>query len=276
MTQPPDTQLNAYLKSLHLPTIRDCYREQAELARQEALSYEGYLLELLEREQEARRQKRIARFLRESKLPQDKTFASFDRTRLPRQLDAQVSALMDGSFLARCENVLAFGNPGSGKTHLLCALSHTLIHNGHRIKLYPCALLVQELLAAKRDLTLGRLLKQLSKYEALLIDDLGYVQQNREEMEVLFTLLAERYERGSVLVTSNLPFSQWERIFKDPMTTLAAIDRIVHHSVILELNLSSYRLQESQKKQGTAAKKQKSKKQKPSEKPSDDQQKQAD
>jgi DNA replication protein DnaC len=181
---------------------------------------------------------------------------------------------MDGSFLARCENVLAFGNPGSGKTHLLCALSHALIHHGHRVKLYPCALLVQELLAAKRDLTLGRVLKQLSKYEAVLIDDLGYVQQDREEMEVLFTLLAERYERGSVLLTSNLPFSQWERIFKDPMTTLAALDRIVHHSVILELNLSSYRLQESQKKQGTAVKKQHAEKQKPPKKQRGEKQKQ--
>jgi DNA replication protein DnaC len=275
MSQTLENQVSACLKTLHLPTIRACYSEQAELARQEVLSYERYLLELLEREQEARRQKRMARFLRESKLPHDKTFTSFDRTRLPRRLDAHVSALMDGSFLERCENVLAFGNPGSGKTHLLCALSHALIQHGHRIKFYPCALLVQELLTAKRDLNLGRVLKQLSKYEGLLIDDLGYVQQDREEMEVLFTLLAERYERGSVLLTSNLPFSQWERIFKDPMTTLAAIDRIVHHSVILELNLSSYRLQESQKNQGAAVKKQKAKEQKEPEKPIDEKQKQS-
>jgi DNA replication protein DnaC len=148
--------------------------------------------------------------------------------------------------------VLAFGNPGSGKTHLLCALSHALVQQGHRIRFWPCALLVQELLIAKRDLTLPRMLKQMAKYEALLIDDLGYVQQNREEMDVLFTLLAERYERGSVLLTSNLPFSQWERIFKDPMTTAAAIDRLVHHSIILEVNLSSYRLEQSPKHQGAA------------------------
>jgi DNA replication protein DnaC len=260
MAQPLEEQLSTCLKSLCLSTIRNCYSEQADLARQEALSYEQYLLQLAERECEVRWQKRIARLLRESKLPHDKTLANFDRTRLPHQLDAQVSALTDGSFLTRCENVLAFGNPGSGKTHLLCALSHALIHKGYRVKFYPCALLVQELLAAKRDLELARLLKKLSKYEALVIDDLGYVQQNREEMEVLFTLLAERYERGSVLVTSNLPFSQWERIFKDPMTTLAAIDRIVHHSVILELNLSSYRLQESQNQQAKAAETQHGKK----------------
>ena len=117
-----------------------------------------------------------------------------------------------------------------------------------------CGLLVQELLLAKRDLKLSRLLKRLAGYEVLILDDLGYVQQSREEMEVLFTLLAERYERGSVLLTSNLPFSGWETIFKDPMTTAAAIDRLVHHSVIIELNIPSYRVEQAKKaKQGRAA-----------------------
>jgi len=142
---------------------------------------------------------------------------------------------------------LAFGNPGSGKTHLLCAIGYELVQQGRRILFKSCNLLVQEMLIAKRDLKLPRLLKQLAKYDALIIDDLGYVQQNRAEMEVLFTLLADRYERGSVMLTSNLPFSQWENIFKDPMTTAAAIDRLVHHSIILELNLQSYRLEESKK-----------------------------
>ena len=110
--------------------------------------------------------------------------------------------------------------------------------------------MVQELLRAKQELTLDKLLKKLGKYDVLMIDDFGYVKQNREEMEVLFTLLADRYERGSVMLTSNLPFSQWEKIFKDPMTTAAAIDRLVHHSIILELNLPSYRLEESKKQKG--------------------------
>jgi DNA replication protein DnaC len=114
-------------------------------------------------------------------------------------------------------------------------------------------LLVQDLLAAKRDLTLKAVLKRLGQYEALLIDDLGYVQQSREEMEVLFTLLAERYERGSVLVTSNLPFSKWEQVFKDPMTAAAAIDRLVHHSVIVELNVPSYRAEAAKKAKGAPA-----------------------
>jgi DNA replication protein DnaC len=113
--------------------------------------------------------------------------------------------------------------------------------------------LVQELLIAKRDLKLARVLKQYAKYEALIIDDIGYVQQSREEMEVLFTLLADRYERSSIMLTSNLSFSKWEQIFKDPMTTAAAIDRLVHHSVILELNIPSYRLEQSQKAKETGA-----------------------
>jgi DNA replication protein DnaC len=145
------------------------------------------------------------------------------------------------------------GLPGSGKTHLLCALAHDLVHKGRRVWFTTCSLLVQGLLVAKRDLKLSRALKRLASYEVLLIDDLGYVQQNREEMEVLFTLLADRYERGSVWLTSNLPFSQWEAIFKDPMTTEAAIDRMVHHSVIVELNLSSYRLEHAKKAKEEAA-----------------------
>ena len=179
----------------------------------------------------------------------------FDRSGLPPRLNHHVSVLLEGGFLDRHENVLAFGPPGSGKTHLLCALGIALIHQHRRILFRPCSLLVQDLLAAKRALTLDRLLKRLRKYEALILDDIGYVQHSREEMELLFTLLAERYERGSVMLTSNLAFADWERIFKDPMTTAAAIDRLVHHCVILEMNLPSYRLEAARKrlpKTGTA------------------------
>src|SRR5258705_10224236 len=160
---------------------------------------------------------------------------------------------MEGDFLDRRENVLVFGNPGGGKTHLLCALGHELIRKGRPVYFVPCALLVQRLLLAKAELWLEKELKRLDKFEAVIIDDLGYVQQNREEMEVLFTLLAHRYESRSVLLTSNLVFSQWEQIFKDPMTTAAAIDRLVHHSVIPELDLPSYRMEAAQKKRGAAA-----------------------
>ena len=148
--------------------------------------------------------------------------------------------MLAGDFLDRTENVLAFGNPGSGKTHLLCAIDHELILKGRRIYFTPCALLVQRLLRAKAELVLEKEFKRLDQCDALIVDDIGYIQHRREEMEVLFTLLAHRYERRSILITSSLVFSDWEKIFKDPMTTAAAIDRLVHHSVILELNLPSY------------------------------------
>jgi DNA replication protein DnaC len=240
-------RLNRCLTDLHLPTIRRCYQGEAINARRDNWEYETYLLEMAQRECEERRNTRIGRLQRESKLPLEKSLQTFDRKRLPRKVDAQLSLLLKGNFLDHKENVLAFGNPGSGKTHLLCAIAQELIQQGRQVRFIPCNLLVQELLIAKRDLKLARVLKQYAKYEALIIDDIGYVQQSREEMEVLFTLLADRYERSSVMITSNLPFSKWEQIFKDPMTTAAAIDRLVHHSVILELNLSSYRLEQSQK-----------------------------
>jgi len=241
-------RLTGHLKTLHLPAFRECFEEEAARATQESLSYERYLLELTEREVEARCQSRVTRLLRASRLPLEKTLATFDLKRLPRKVVAQVRVLLDGGFLDRQENVLCFGNPGSGKSHLLCAIGQELVHQGRRVLFTSCELLVQDLLVAKRELRLGRLFKRLRRHDAIIVDDIGYVQQSREEMEVLFSLLAERYERGSVMITSNLPFSKWESIFKDPMTTAAAIDRLVHHSVILELNLPSYRLEESKRR----------------------------
>ena len=237
--------LDDCLKQLHLPTVRDCFQENAGLAIQNNLSYEQYLLTLVEQEIEARTQKRIRRLQRESKLPMEKTIAVFDRKRLPEKVNRLVTILLQGDFTDRCENVLAFGNPGSGKTHLLCAVGHELIRKGKRVLFTSCSLLVQNLLMVKRDLKLSQYLKKIRKYDAIIIDDIGYVQQSRDEMEVLFTLLADRYEKSSIMITSNLPFSKWEKIFKDPMTTAAAIDRLVHHCVILELNIESYRLEKS-------------------------------
>jgi DNA replication protein DnaC len=239
------------LRELHLPTFRESFEDVARRAVQESLSYEQYLGELAEQECQVRCTKRIERSLRDSDLPVEKSLARFDMKRLPAKVARQARMLLDGAFVDARENVLAFGRSGSGKTHLLCAIAQELVRSGRRVLFSPCSLLVQDLLIAKRDLKLSRYLKRLSKFEVLIIDDLGYVQQSREEMEVLFTLLAERYERGSVMITSNLPFSKWENIFKDPMTTAAAIDRLVHHSVILELNVPSYRLEQA--KQGQEA-----------------------
>lgn len=231
------------MKELHLPAFRESFEPLARRAERETLSYEQYLLELSQRECQVRRANRIERFLRQSRLPLEKDLSNFDLKRLPAKVARQVRTLLEGGFLDRCENLLVFGKSGSGKTHLLCGIGQQLILLGRKIYFSTCSLLVQDLLVAKRDLKLSRVLKRLGGYDALIIDDIGYVQQSREEMEVLFTLLAERYERGSVMLTSNLPFSQWEQIFKDAMTTAAAIDRLVHHSVILELNIPSYRLE---------------------------------
>ena len=245
-------QLNVYLKELHLPTMRDSFEELAHRAQQESHSYERYLLELAERECQARRGRRVERLLRESRLPLAKTLEAMDLKRLPPKVVQQVRGLLDGTFLDRCENVLVFGNPGSGKTHVLSAIAQELIRSGRRVYFRDCGLMVQDLLAAKRDLRLSRFFKGLSRYEVLVLDDLGYVQQSREEMEVLFSLLSERYERGSVMLSSNLAFSGWETIFKDAMMTAAAIDRLVHHCVIVELNVPSYRAEQAKKARQTA------------------------
>jgi DNA replication protein DnaC len=205
------------------------------------------LLDLADRECEARRSGRIERLLRESKLFLEKSLSTLDLKRLPPKAAQQVRSLLEGDFVERRENVLIFGNPGSGKTHVACAIGQEMIRAGRKVMFAGCGLLVQDLLAAKRDLKLRGLLKKISRYQVVILDDIGYVQYSREEMEVLFALLAERYERGSVVLTSNLAFSGWETIFKDPMTTAAAIDRLVHHSVILELNVPSYRAEQAKK-----------------------------
>lgn len=238
-------KLQGYLRQLCLAAVRKDYARLAVKAKDESLSYEQYLLLVIESECQQRRARRIERYLQESRLPLEKTLQSFDLKRLPNKVLQQFNSLKNGRFLEHKENVLVFGNPGSGKTHLICALAQELIRQGRRIYFSACALLLQELLLAKRDLRLPRLLKKFNAYEVIIIDDIGYVQQEKEEMEVLFTLLAERYERGSVMITSNLPFSKWERIFKDPVMTAAAVDRIVHHSVILELNIPSYRMNQA-------------------------------
>jgi DNA replication protein DnaC len=235
------------LRDLHLPTIRSEYDSAAERARQESLSYERYLLDLAERECDSRRSRRVERLLRESRLFLEKTLSTLDLKRLPSKAAQQVRSLLEGGFVDRRENVLIFGNPGSGKTHVACAVGQELIRVGRKVAFATCGLMVQDLLSAKQELKLRGFLKKISRYEVLILDDIGYVQYSREEMEVLFSLLAERYERGSVMLTSNLPFSGWETIFKDPMTTAAAIDRLVHHSVILELNIPSYRAEQAKK-----------------------------
>lgn len=236
------------LNYLKLPGMKDILEDGIVLAEEEGMSYADFLLHILEHESDIRRNNKITRLLKDSKLPTAKTLKAFDMKRLPLKVRQKVNSILDGGFIERKENILAFGQPGSGKTHLLCAIAHEQIKTGRKVLFTTSSLLVQRLLLAKKNLQLEKLLKKLSKYEAVIIDDIGYVQQDREEMEVLFTFLAERYEKGSLMISSNLPFSKWEIIFKDPMTTAAAIDRLVHHSIIIELNLKSYRTENALKK----------------------------
>lgn len=242
-------QMIEQFRDLRLPTFRDHFQQLADRAVTENLTHVQYLSELTTLECESRRESRIKRLMVRSRLPLGKTWETFDFSRLPLMATRQLESLRDGTFLNRRENILLFGKPGAGKSHVLCALAEQLVQQGRSMLFTTCSLLVQQLLVAKRDLYLPKLIRQLSSYEGLLIDDLGYVQQSREEMEVLFTLLAERYERGSVLLTSNLAFSKWDQIFKDAMTTAAAIDRLVHHSVIIELNVPSYRVETAKQTQ---------------------------
>jgi DNA replication protein DnaC len=199
------------------------------------------LYEVLDLEAHTRQDRRIARLRRASKLPPGKTFDTLDAGRLPAALMRKLHALAEAEFLDDATNVLAFGLPGVGKSHAMCAVGDALVERGHSVLFVPTYTLVQDLLVAKRDLALPRALRKLDHFAVLLLDDLGYIQQSPEEAEVLFTLLAERYERRSVILTSNLVFGQWERIFRDQMATAAAIDRLVHHSVILEFDVPSYR-----------------------------------
>ncbi len=232
-------QTTALLSRFKLPTAAaELVRRLVEAGHQDALST---VHEVLCLEQEDRQDRRVDRLRRASKLPPGKTLDTFDDTALPRPLSRKLRELATGGFVEQAINVLAFGLPGTGKTHAACALGHALVEAGHPVLFAPTFKLVQELLAAKRDLELPRALRKLDTFAVLILDDIGYVQQSAEEVEVLFTLMAERYERRSMLITSNLVFSQWDQIFKNPMTTAAAIDRLVHHSAILEFDVPSHR-----------------------------------
>ena len=219
-------------------------------AQEEALEV---LRDVLEMEGKTRHDRRVDRLRQASHLPSGKTLDTLEQGRLPRPLVQRIQHLAAGDWVDNAENVLAFGLPGVGKSHVACALGHALVGRGYSVLFTPTFRLVQDLLAAKRDLQLPRALRKLDLFDLLILDDIGYVKQAPEEVEVLFTLLAERYERRSLLITSNLVFSEWDRIFKDPMTTAAAIDRLVHHSCILEFNVKSYRSEKATRRASTPA-----------------------
>ena len=230
------------LRSFRLTSMLGALEELTERARGESWDYPEYLRRLCEVEWEARHGRKVGRLLKGARLPEGKTLATLDEQKLSVKLRRTLKQLVDGSFVKRCENVVAFGLPGRGKTHYLCAVAHELIlQHQYRVHFTATFKLVQQLLEAKADLRLEAMLKKLDRFDVIILDDLGYVKQTREEMEVLFTFFAERYERKSVMISSNRVFSEWDQIFHDPMTAMAAVDRLVHHSVLLEFGGESYR-----------------------------------
>lgn len=234
-------EMKRSLRALRLLETEKDLERILDRSGKESISHEEFLVDLLIREMDSKNHKKVQRLLKESGLDPRKTMEAFDMKRLHQRLLGQVKNLRRGEFLKRRENVLAFGNPGSGKTHLLSAIAQELCTQQYRVMFKTCEEWVEVLLHQKSELNLSNYLKKLDRFDLLYIDDIGYVQKSREEMEVLFSLLAHRYERGAVMITSNLMFSEWEKIFKDPMTTIAVVDRVVHHSVILDMNLPSYR-----------------------------------
>jgi len=237
------------LRQLRLSTMASQLDEAMRRAEANDWTPHAFLGHLAAAEVEARRVRRVERYLKASDLPAGKTLDALDLKRYTLKTRRQVATLISGDFLARADNVLLFGLPGRGKSHLAAAIGHELVQRGHKVLFTPAYQLVQRLLIAKRELELEKLLRRLDAFGCVILDDIGYVQQEQDEIEVLFTFLGERYERRSVIVTSNLVFSKWGRIFKDPMTTACAIERLVHHSVILELTCKrSFRVEEAEKR----------------------------
>jgi len=246
----PANGLPLLLRSFGLTTMASIWEPTLARAEEENWGYARLMQHLCESEAQDRRERRMQRLLKAARLPEGKSLGNLNEKLLPQKIRRLLPTLLEGHFVEQAENILAFGLPGRGKTHFLAALGRELIlRHDYPVLFTPTFKLVQQLLAAKKELRLETQLKELDRYPVVILDDLGYVQQDREEMEVLFTFLAERYERRTVMISSNLVFSKWDQIFKDPMTTLAAIDRLVHHAVILEFSGESVRARNAQQRE---------------------------
>ena len=247
-------RLALMLGELRLPTVKRLYGELCAQSDREGWTGQRLLEALLDHELAERETRRIERHRTESGLSPDKRLSSFDFAAVPSVSKAQVTALAEGTeWLDRGANVLLFGPPGVGKSHLVCALGHALVDAGRRVLFTRCGDLVQRLQAARRDLRLPQELARLDRFDLLILDDLSYVRREQAETSVLFELIAERYEHRSLAITANTPFSQWGEIFVEPAMTLAAVDRLVHHSTILEMNVESYRRRAAQQGLAPAA-----------------------
>jgi DNA replication protein DnaC len=246
-TNAADGRLAVMLSELRLPTVKRIAGDLCAQSDREGWPGHRLLEAVLEHEVAERETRRIDRHRAESQLSPDKRLSSFDFAAVPSVSKAQVMALAEGhEWLDRGANILLFGPPGVGKSHLVCGLGHALIEAGRRVLFARCSDVVQRLQAARRDLRLPQELAKLDRYDLLILDDLSYVRRDQPETSVLFELIAERYEHKSLAITANTPFSQWGEVFVEPAMTLAAVDRLVHHSTILEMNVESYRRRAAQ------------------------------
>lgn len=230
------------LKQLKLPAFADHYQAYEHTATENAWGYSHYLSQLSEQELARRVQSRITNWTRQAKLPPGKSFATLDINSLPKAVQKKLISLRDDTQWAlQADNVLLIGPSGVGKSHIASALALQLIERGVRAKWITATALVQHLQQAKKELDLMSAMTRLDKYRVLVIDDIGYVKKTDSETQVLFEFIAHRYESGSLIVTSNQPFRQWDQIFPDALMTVAAIDRIIHHATIIEIDGDSYR-----------------------------------
>ena len=244
----PET-IDLLLKELKLPAFIRHYQHHQEQAVEKGYGYVRYLSGLCEQEVADRYQKRVQNWTREAKLPLGKSFSNLNLAELSALVQQRVIALKDQSEWAhQAGNVLLIGPSGVGKSHIAAAIAYHLIEQNVRVKWFSAIALVQSLQLAKRDLDLMAAMTRLDKYQVIVIDDIGFVKKTDAETQVLFEFIAHRYESGSLIITSNQPFSQWNNIFPDTMMTVAAIDRIIHHASIIEIEGESYRKKQSLKK----------------------------
>lgn len=235
-------RLNLLLNELRLPTIKHLWPKFAERSDKEGWPAARFLAAIAEHEIAERDRRRIERNLAEARLLPAKTLETFDFDAVPMVSKAQVMALCAGdSWLDKGANLILFGPPGGGKSHLCSAIGLALVEKGWRVLFVRTADLVQKLQIARRDLTLEAAIERLDRYHLLILDDFAYVSKDQAETSVLFELISARYERRSMLITANQPFGDWGKIFPDPAMTLAAVDRLVHHATIFEMNVESYR-----------------------------------
>src|SRR3954452_10708661 len=240
---PVDTdRLALLLAELRLPAIKLIWADLAAQADKEGWPAARFLAVLAEHEMAERSRRRIERHLAEAKLPPGKTLDIFDFEAVPVISKAQVMALAAGdAWLNNGANLLLFGPPGGGKSHLAAALGFALVENGWRVLFTRTTDLVQRLQIARRELALEAAIAKLDKFHLLILDDLAYVTKDQAETSVLFELISARYERRSLLITANQPFDEWGKIFQDQAMTVAVVDRLVHHATIFEMNVESYR-----------------------------------